>query len=434
MHPLKIFQALGLILLVAIEPVFAASSLSLKKAEELALANDPLTKSHDLHARAFDEQSVASDQWPDPKLKFGFLSLPTDTFDLDQEPMTQIIVGYSQMIPRGDSLQHATGVMQASAGMKRADVELRQRMVRRNVRKAWLNVYLQEASEKIIQQNRRLFKQQLEVSQSLYAAGRKQQQDVLQAELELSLLDDKLEQILSMQEQARAVLGQWVGDEAADLPLQFSKQSLANSLSRNSEQLAELIKQHPVLIKKEAKISVNQEKLGLAKQKYSPQWGFDLTYGKRDGENMDGSDRADFFSAMVKLDIPVFTEQKQDRVLAATKNRLLASRYEKQDSFLKLNAQFEKKFSHWKKLRDRLALYDRKVLPQAKQNAQAALNGYQSGVVSFLMLTRARSAELKAQLQKLKLTVEQAITYADIRYLVGEVVEKKALIEGANNE
>ncbi|MCW8955477.1 MAG: hypothetical protein OQL09_01235 [Gammaproteobacteria bacterium] len=48
------------------------------------------------------------------------------------------------------------------------------------------------------------------------------------------------------------------------------------------------------------------------------------------------------------------------------------------------------------------------------------MNGYQSGVVSFTSLTRARSAELKAQLQRLKLDVEKAMAYAEIRFLIGE--------------
>lgn len=420
MKPTNYFPVLGLFILIQSGQIMAAPGLSMAAAEQLALQNDPLTKSFHQHAQAFEEQAVASDQWPDPKIKFGFLSVPTDSYDLDQEPMTQLVLGYSQMIPRGDSLQHAAGFMQAKAIIKRADMALRQRTVRRNVRKAWLKVYLQEASEKIIQQNRYLFKQQLDVSQSLYAAGRKQQQDVLQAELELSLLDDQLQQIASKLDQARAGLSQWVGADAATYSLLENRQPFNTDIQHTPGSLAELLKLHPLLKKKSANISASQKQLSLARQKYSPQWGFDVTYGKRDGENMDGSDRADFLSAMVNLDVPIFTEHSQDRVVAARTKQLQARRYEKQDAFLQLQSEFEQVYARWEKLKTRLHLYDEKVLPQAKQNAVAALNGYQSGVVSFFTLTRARSAELKAKLQRLKLNVEQAIAYADIRYFAGE--------------
>jgi outer membrane protein TolC len=420
MNPLKIYKILLLSVCFQSSALWAENTLSLKNAEQLALQSDPLTKSFSQYAQSFEEESIASDQWPDPKLKLGFLSLPTDSFDLGQEPMTQVIVGYSQMIPRGDSQLYKAELMQAKANMKIEDMSLRQRKVILNVRKAWLKVYLKEASEKIIQKNRHLFKQQLEVSQSLYAAGRKQQQDVLQAELELSLLDDKLQQIASQKNEARALLGQWVGNEVANYQLDAGNKSFGKNIEQKLIKLMELLEQHPFMKKEIEKISVSQQQVKLAEQKYRPQWGFDLTYGKRDGNNNDGSDRADFISAMVNVDVPVFSEDKQDRVLASKKRQVQAAHYEKQDMLLKLQSQLKQAYARWEKLKTRLNLYDKKVLIQAEQNSKAALNGYQSGVVTFFTLTRARSAELKAQLQRIKLNIEQAIAYTEIRFLVGE--------------
>ncbi|MDH5484368.1 MAG: TolC family protein [Gammaproteobacteria bacterium] len=406
---------------VLMQPMLAvAGGLTLSMAERLALDADPLSKSFQQHAQAFDEHVIASQQWPDPRIKLGVLSLPTDSYELDQEPMTQIILGYSQMLPRGNSLDHKAHLMYARAGLKRADEMLRQREVRLQVRKAWLNVYLQEQSENIIKKNRQLFREQLDVSQSLYAAGRKQQQDVLQAELELSLLDDQLQQMSTKVKEARVGLAQWVGADQAGLPLKPDGNQFGLSIKHNLEQLNQQLEQHPGLLKKGANITVSEQQVALAKQKYKPQWGFDLTYGKRDGLNMDGSDRADFFSAMVSLDLPVFTGQSQDRELSATKKQLQASHYEQQDLYLQLKAKLGQAYARSEKLATRLYLYDHKVLPQARQNARAALNGYQSGVVNFFALTGARSAELKAQLQRLKLSVEKAMSHASIRFFVGD--------------
>lgn len=400
--------------------VQAKMTLSMQKAEQLALENDALIKSHEEYALGFKQESVASEQWPDPKMKFGFQALPTDSYDLDQEPMTQLVVGYSQMIPRGNSLQYQSELMLAKSDMKLADKELRQRQVRLAVRQTWLNVFLQEASEKILKKNRKLFKQQLEVSQSLYSSGKNQQQDVLQAELELSLLDDRLHQIESKKNEARAQLARWVGDEAASYTLVQVDNFIDTQLGKNIGQLLDSVKKHPDVIKKNAKILASHKQVSLAKQKYKPQWGFELNYGRRDGENLDGSERADFVTGMIKIDIPVFTEDKQDRILASTKKSLQARKYEKQDKVLYFQTRVNKIYIRLEKLQTRLYLYDDKVLPQARQNSRAALNGYQSGVVSFITLTRARSAELKAQLQRLKLYNEKVLAYAEMRFLVGE--------------
>lgn len=254
----------------------------------------------------------------------------------------------------------------------------------------------------------------------MYSSGKSQQQDVLQAELELSLIDDQLQQISTMKNEARVQLARWVGDIEAKYELLITDNFNNIKISQSVEELLESIQQHPEIIKQDAKITAQDKKVSLAKQQYKPQWGFELNYGKRSGENNDGSDRADFISGMVVLDIPVFTENKQDRIVLSNKKNLLASKYEKQDKVLTFKTKIHQLYARLEKLKTRLYLYDDKVLPQSRQNSRAALNGYQSGVVSFFTLTRARSAELKAELQRLKLYNEQLMTYVKMRFMVGE--------------
>ena len=43
----------------------------------------------------------------------------------------------------------------------------------------------------------------------------------------------------------------------------------------------------------------------------------DVTYGGRGGNNPDGSSRTDLLTLMVVMDVPLFTRNRQDRVVAA---------------------------------------------------------------------------------------------------------------------
>lgn len=397
-----------------------AEGLSLRQAEQLALENDYLVRGLQSSAQAFDDQAVAADTWPDPRLKFGVLALPTDTYDLDQEPMTQVILGYTQALPRGDSQQYAMNKMQAMAGNKRQMAELRKRQVIKMVRMAWLDVYLQERAENIIRRTRVLFQQQVDVSQSLYASGRGKQQDVLQAELEISLLDDRLEDIIARKREARARLSQWVGEAASERPLDTESPRLQAPEADELFELKQALESHPLVKAKQAMVDKALAEVEISNEKYAPQWMFDVTYGKRDGLNMDGSDRADFLSAVVNVDIPLFTENRQDRQLSASRKQLQAARYEKLDTQAELQSQLQQVHARWQQLNKRLGLYDHDVVTRARQNARAAFNGYQSGVVPFFTLTRARTAELKTELQRLKLEVKAAMALADMDFLAGE--------------
>ncbi len=401
-------------------PQITESGLSLQQAEQIALQRDSVSKSFKQKEQAFTEQAIATDTWQDPRIKLGAQAVPVDSFDLEQEPMTQLIVGYQQMLPRGDSLTHASESMMAMARTQTALSQQRDRQVLMKVRQAWLDVVLQKKSLDIIQVNRVLFEQMLDISESFYATGRQQQQDVVQAELEISLVDDRLERARSELVVAEARLAKWVGAESMLFGVAVEQ---ANLQLPGLPELAELesrIEKNPELIVMREQVISRQKKLDLADDQYSPQWGFDINYGSRSGNNPDGSTRSDFLTAMVTFDLPVFTENKQDRNVSAEKQRLQATRYQQLDVKRVLLKRLQAVLGRLQKLKDRHNLYKNKVLPQAKQNADVSLSGYQSGVVSFFTLTRAQVTELNALLADLRINIAYNKVFAELQYLIGE--------------
>jgi outer membrane protein TolC len=401
----------------------AATGLSLKQAEQFALQRDTLSKSFKQTELAFTDQARATDTWQDPRIKFGAQAVPIDSFDLEQENMTQLIIGYQQMLPRGDSLAHASESMMAMARTQTARGQQRERQVLMKVRQIWLDVVLQKKTLDIIQANRLLFEQMLDISQAFYASGRQQQQDVVQAELEISLVDDRLEQARSELVVAEANLAKWVGEENMLNGVAADSADLQLPGLLELSELKRRLENNPELAAMREQVIGQQKKLDLADDQYSPQWGFDITYGYRQGNNGNNplnDDRSDFLTAMVTLDLPIFTKNKQDRKVSAEKQRLQATRYQQLDVNRELLKRLLAVTGRLQKLKDRHQLYEEKVLPQAKQNAEVSLSGYQSGVVSFFTLTRARVTELNTHLADLKIDVAYNKAFAELQYLIGE--------------
>ena len=75
----------------------SAASLTITEAEQLALKEDYTLRAISARSQSMSELSVATEKLPDPQLKLGFANLPTDTFNLGQEPMTQTVVGVRQI-------------------------------------------------------------------------------------------------------------------------------------------------------------------------------------------------------------------------------------------------------------------------------------------------------------------------------------------------
>ena len=66
----------------------------------------------------------------------------------------------------------------------------------------------------------------------------------------------------------------------------------------------------------------------MAKQKYKPEWGVNASYGYRDDDPM-GNSRADLFSVGVTFDLPLFTDNRQDKEVKSAISKTEAIKTEK---------------------------------------------------------------------------------------------------------
>jgi len=207
----------GLVLLwVTVAP---CAELTLGEAEALAGRDEPGLATFREKSLALQEQAVADGQLADPKLKLGILSLPTNSFDFDQEPMTQVQIGVQQGFPPGNTLEHKARRTRRLAGVQAASGDARALEVLKAVRQAWLETYYWVQAGQVVQESQQLFKQLVNITLSRYAAGGRNQQDVIKAQLELERLEDRELAIRTKEDQARAELGRWVGSERAADPL-----------------------------------------------------------------------------------------------------------------------------------------------------------------------------------------------------------------------
>ncbi|MEH6473153.1 MAG: TolC family protein, partial [Halopseudomonas sp.] len=100
----------------AIEP------LSLAEAERIALAGSPVLAEIKARYEAALEVPEQLGALPDPVLTVGMINVPTDTFDLDQEAMTQFRVGFSQALPWASERRLAKSSAQQQAKATAAEL------------------------------------------------------------------------------------------------------------------------------------------------------------------------------------------------------------------------------------------------------------------------------------------------------------------------
>ncbi len=419
-YPIVLFS--GLVWATATLPVQGSPdadlpALTLGAAEDIARRSDPLVSRFQRLAEARRQGAVADGQLPDPKLKFALANFPTDTFNRTEEPMTQIKVGVIQSFPRGNTLAYREQRTLALGDAEQARSEDQALKTLRSTREAWLEVYFQVQAGRIVEASREFFVQLVGITEAQYGAGRSNQQDVLQAGLELSRLDDRQTRIQTAEDTARAELAKWVGEPALQ-PLPEDLPELPGV--RAIGDLEAGIPGHPSIAVENARVAANRMSERVAREQYKPGWSVDVTYGQRGGNNPDGDDRPDFLSAMVVMDMPLFTGQRQDRRLAASEQERLAATHARDDRLRELRRMLHSEYARWRRLGERVALYDKRLIPEAGANVEAALLAYQSRVTEFITLMRARITDLDTRLQALRLRVDRAKAQARLLYVAGE--------------
>jgi outer membrane protein TolC len=391
--------------------------LALAVVERLALAHDAGLSLTQAEARALREQAIADGQLPDPALSLGVMSLPVDSFDRRAEGMTQLSVGISQAFPPGATRRHQAARTGHLVTAAEAGGGARQLEVLREVRLAWLELAYQDAALELILATRDRFEDVLAVTQSRYRTGRDQLQDVLGAELEQALLDDRAAALRAERAAALAGLRRWTGPLDADPRLPARPELYAPpALAVLEARLAS----HPRIGMANARVAAGQSGVELARQQYKPGWMLDVSYGARSGREPDGMERGDLLSAMVTLDLPLFTGQRQDRRVAASVAETDALHHARDDLWRELQRDLEADYPRWRELQARERGYEERILPAARANAESALNAYRNGLTDFTTLMRAQLTELDSRLQALRTRTERLQAQARLLYFAGE--------------
>ena len=392
-------------------------ALSLEQVERLALEADPVINGHLATSRSFEAEAVANGSLPDPKLRLGMFNVPLDSFSTTEDPSTQLRIGIQQEFPRGDTtdLRQQKSQWLAQAAIAQASDQQLQLLL--NVRDTYLNLYYEIQAGGVVGETRELFAKLVKITEDQYAAGRVNQQDVIRADLELSRLDDRATKIQANEDEYRAHLAQWIGDAAWQQvdPVLPTLPEISDNVDIN-----ELLTRHPSVQAQTARVEASRTMTEVARQDYKPGVGAFVEYRKRFGENLDGSDRSDMMAAMVTMDIPLFTENRQDKKVVAHEQSANAARYSRDDTLRTLKRKLEKDRVLYRRLSERELIYKNKLIGSAADNSRASLDAYQSGVTEFTTLMRAGITELDVRLENLRIKVDRLRAQARLLYITGE--------------
>lgn len=395
--------------------------LTLDRAIELSIENDDwLRMSADIE-NSQRELSISAGELPDPTVMISLANLPTDSFDFNQEPMTQFRIGVNQSVPRGDTLDLLRRQFNQRGEVNPYLREDRIAQLTLQVSGLWFDAYLAEQSISLINDDRTLFEQLVDITSARYTstAGLARQDDLVRAQVELVRLDDRLARLRQLRERSRERLAEWLPytSLSQSLPAELPDLEPPENRFKTLADASEFFVDHPRIKAHDKQIEIADTQVEIERQSFKPAYRFGAGYGYRDDTSF-GINRSDFISLDVSFELPLFTARRQAPRLRASQYRASATRTERLLLVKNLFATYQQAIAQLDIVDERAAIYNDSLLSQLSNLTEATLASYTADEGDFEEVMRAYISELNAKIELLEIDVERLKVLSQLQYLL----------------
>ncbi|MHB9072895.1 MAG: TolC family protein [Desulfobaccales bacterium] len=355
----------------------------------------------------------------DPTVSFGMTNIPTDTFALNQDPMTQKMLELSQKFPFPGKRRLRSEVAAEQARSEGLAYRDKANEIRAKVVMSYWNLALAYAGFDIVQKNKQIWEQVVQVTETRYKVGQGMQADVLQAQVELGNYLDRLLQYKQRQESSQADLNA-LRSQPPQTPVGRPQPLKPRHFTLKLDDLLAQAEARPQLQALKALVAKQQKAVDLAKKEYFPDATVSLGYAFREtlGPPVNLK-QADMFSGGVMFNLPVWQGSKIKPKIREEQQRQTAAKEAVQNTWNQVAAAIKDRYAKLMRLAQQITLYNQGIIPQARQAAEASLASYQVGSLGFTQLYQNQIAAYNAELTMQEYLKDFEENWAEMEWLAG---------------
>ncbi len=320
---------------------------------------------------------------PDPTFSVGYMGgLTRPFFPSAATPNAFRQFGVSQELPYPGKRALRTRIATTDADAQRWSYEDTRRQLVAELKATYFDYVFVDRSLAIVLRNKALLEEFRTIAEARFGVGKGTQQDVLKAQLEISLLLERLQTL----ERDRGTLQARINgllDRPPDTPLPATLSFAAVDPLPDAAGLQALAEGNdPVLRRDERLIDRGQQSLALAKKEALPDFAIAFT-SQQYAEEMPWMYGIDFM-----MKIPLYWQRKQRPMIAEATAALERSKQIREDTLATARAQVTEEYLAATTSKHLVDLFSDSVLPQAHLALESSMASYQVGTVDFLtMLT-----------------------------------------------
>ncbi len=362
----------------------------------LALERNPDIKASEQTARSKVERIRQVTALPDPFLNMKILPEPVRTAEGDNF----FILGVSQKLPVSQKLDRAGRVALEETRIALQQWQATRLRVIADVKRAYFQLYVVDRSIDVTQANQNLLRGLIDVARAQVAVGRRRQDDVLRAQVELSNLEAelitlrqrrvtivaRLNEVLDRQPQTQIETPDEFGIRDVDLAVDDLLKKAADA--------------NPDLKRIEHQIDRDRESLELARLAYWPDFAVGFEWmsmdprdafeapinpatGRRPATPQLSEDGSDNWAITFGFSLPIWHDKIKGGIEEA-RRRLASSREQYRSTMNRIEFTVEDALERVRSQQDLARLFRSTIIPQAEQTYRVSQASYTAGASDFL--------------------------------------------------
>lgn len=364
----------------------------------LALRENPNIKAAEANAGAKAARVPQVTALADPVLSTKTFPEPVRTAEGDNF----FVLGIRQKFPVPEKLDRAGRIALEEARMALQQLQESRLRVIADVKRAWFGLYVIDRTTDITQANQDLLRGLIDVARGQVAAGRRSQDDVLRAQVELSTLESQLIDLRQRRATAVAMLNRSLNrppGAAVPPPPEFNTRAVDMRLE---DLLAQAMKINPALKRFEHAVERSRQAVKLARLAYWPDFTLGFEWmpmqprdafvaplnpqtGMRPPTPQLSEDGSDNWAITFALNLPIWFDKIKAGIREA-RARLRAAQYEYVAARNEVYFRVEDSLARVHSQQELADLFRTTIIPQARQAYEVSRASYTAGTTDFLFV------------------------------------------------
>lgn len=365
---------------------------------------------------------------PDPVVSFVSKNAsgnPVPFKKLGSDPLSSIGFMWEQEFPYPGKLKLSGKVAEKEADSAGAAVDTERWTVVSELKQAYFEYFRADRSLSILKDSMDFLKQMESISESQYAVGKTIQQDALRAQLEISILNQRVVNLEREKASAMSAINRML-NKPVDSPLPAPADVTQTMVNLPLDQLQQFAAQSPMVREKASMLDREKLNLDLAnKQKY-PDFMTALEYDN-------SPNYPDMWEIRFGVKIPLY-KSKQNSGIAESAHNVTRAEKDLQATRQETAFNIQNEYLQVQSSEKLLALYQEAVIPQSKLTLEASLSSYQVGKADFLTTLSNFRSVMEYKINYIEELSRHESAIARLEQAVGRPLTSRLPAGGQNHE